>query len=42
MGYLFLKFGLYASIMFHFFTDYLSISISIWPKNTGLETGLAC
>ena len=41
MGYLFLKFGLYAAIMFHFFTDYLSISISVWPNNTGLETGLS-
>ena len=41
MGYLFLKFGLYAAIMFHFFTDYLSISLSIWPNNTGLENGLA-
>jgi hypothetical protein len=40
MGYLFLKFGLYAAIMFHFFTDYLSISISVWPNNVGLETGL--
>jgi hypothetical protein len=40
MGYLFLKFGLYAAIMFHFFTDYLSISLSIWPNNTGLALGL--
>ena len=40
MGYLFLKFGLYASIMFHFFTDYLSISISIWPNNNLLDLGL--
>ena len=40
MGYLFLKFGLYASIMFHFFTDYLSVSLSIWPNNTGLETAI--
>jgi len=40
MGYLFLKFGLYASIMFHFFTDYLSISTSIWQNNTGLQMGL--
>ena len=32
MGYLFLKFGLYASIMFHFFTDYLSVSLSIWAE----------
>lgn len=40
MGYLFLKFGLYAAIMFHFFTDYLSISLTIWPNNTGLEMGL--
>jgi hypothetical protein len=40
MGYLFLKFGLYAAIMFHFFTDYLSISLSIWTNNTGLELGL--
>jgi hypothetical protein len=40
MGYLFLKFGLYAAIMFHFFTDYLSISLQIWPNNPGLEMGL--
>ena len=40
MGYLFLKFGLYAAIMFHFFTDYLSISLSVWPNNNGLELGL--
>lgn len=40
MGYLFLKFGLYAAIMFHFFTDYLSISLSIWPNNTQLELGI--
>ena len=40
MGYLFLKFGLYASIMFHFFTDYLSISLSIWPNSNGLDLGL--
>jgi hypothetical protein len=41
MGYLFLKFGLYAAIMFHFFTDYLSITLSVWPNNNGLELGLA-
>ena len=40
MGYLFLRFGLYASIMFHFFTDYLSISLTIWPNNTLLELGI--
>ena len=40
MGYLFLKFGLYAAILFHFFTDYLSISLTIWPNNTGLELGI--
>lgn len=40
MGYLFLKFGLYAAIMFHFFTDYLSISTSIWPNNDGLQLGI--
>ena len=41
MGYLFLKFGLYAAIMFHFFTDYLSISLSVWPNNNDLQTGLS-
>jgi hypothetical protein len=40
MGYLFLKFGLYAAIMFHFFTDYLSISLTIWPNSTQLQLGL--
>jgi hypothetical protein len=40
MGYLFLKFGLYAAIMFHFFTDYLSMSLSIWPDNLGLELAI--
>jgi hypothetical protein len=40
MGYLFLRFGLYAAIMFHFFTDYLSITLSVWPNNNGLELGL--
>jgi hypothetical protein len=39
MGYLFLKFGLYAAIMFHFFTDYLSISLTIWPNSQDLTTG---
>jgi hypothetical protein len=33
MGYLFLKFGLYASIMLHFFTDYSSISYFVSGKN---------
>ena len=42
MGYLFLKFGLYASIMFHFFTDYLSISLSIWPNSNGLDRAWDC
>jgi hypothetical protein len=40
MGYLFLRFGLYAAIMFHFFTDYLTISVSVWPNNNALDTGL--
>ena len=42
MGYLFLKFGLYAAIMFHFFTDYLSISMTIWPNIDGLTGPSAC
>jgi hypothetical protein len=41
MGYLFLRFGLYAAIMFHFFTDYFTISISVWPNNNDLQTGLS-
>jgi hypothetical protein len=27
--------------MFHFFTDYLSISLSVWPNNNDLQTGLS-
>ncbi len=36
MGYLFLKFGIYASIMFHFFTDYLSVPLSVFPESESL------
>ncbi|WP_026069072.1 CPBP family glutamic-type intramembrane protease [Methanomassiliicoccus luminyensis] len=35
-GYLFLKLGLYASIMLHFMLDYLSIPLSVFPDSTGL------
>ena len=34
LGYLFLKYGVYASIMLHFFIDYLSMSLKVWPGDT--------
>jgi hypothetical protein len=37
LGYLFLKYGLWASIMLHFFVDYLSIGIDA-TGNSGIET----
>jgi hypothetical protein len=37
LGYLFLKYGLWASIMLHFFVDYLSIGIEA-TGNGGLES----
>lgn len=30
LGYLFLKYGVYASIMLHFFIDYLSMPLQVW------------
>lgn len=34
LGYLFLKYGVYASIMLHFFIDYLSFPMDVWPGDT--------
>jgi len=31
LGYLFLKYGVYASIMLHFLVDYLSMPTYVWP-----------
>jgi len=39
LGYLFLKFGIYASIMLHFFIDYLSMPTYVWP-GTGTDLAL--
>jgi hypothetical protein len=36
LGYLFLRFGLWAAIMLHFFVDYLSIGIDA-TGNSGIE-----
>jgi hypothetical protein len=32
LGYLFLRYGLYAAIMLHFFIDYLTIPLEVWPS----------
>jgi hypothetical protein len=37
LGYLFLRYGLWAAIMLHFFVDYLSIGIQV-TGNAGIET----
>ncbi|MDD1771567.1 MAG: CPBP family glutamic-type intramembrane protease [Methanomassiliicoccales archaeon] len=34
LGYLFLKYGVYASIMLHFLIDYLSFPLELWPSDT--------
>jgi hypothetical protein len=34
LGYLFLKYGVYASVMLHFFIDYLSFPMDVWPGDT--------
>ena len=41
LGYLFLKYGIYASIMLHFFIDYLSMPMEVWQGDgTDLAMGL--
>lgn len=41
LGYLFLRFGVYASIMLHFFIDYLSFPRDVWPGDgTDVVLGL--
>lgn len=35
-GYLYLKVGLYAAIMMHFATDFMSVPISVWPDSLGV------
>lgn len=41
LGYLFLRYGVYASIMLHFFIDYLSMPMEVWPGDgTDLALGL--
>lgn len=37
-GYLYLKLGLYASVMMHFATDFLTIPLNVWPDSTGVTT----
>jgi hypothetical protein len=32
LGYLFLRYGVYASIMLHFFIDFLSMPMEVWPS----------
>jgi hypothetical protein len=46
LGYLFLRVGLYAAILLHFFVDYLAMPMNVWPGDdvtvmVGLLT-LAC
>lgn len=36
-GYLYLKLGVYASIMLHFAFDFLSVPMELWPGNFALE-----
>jgi hypothetical protein len=33
LGYLFLRYGVYASIMLHFFIDYLAMPLEVWPSS---------
>ncbi len=41
LGYLFLRCGVYASIMLHFFIDYLSFPMDVWPgDSTDMVMGL--
>lgn len=40
MGYLFLRFGLYASVSFHFLTDYMSTINVMYPSFTGYYMNL--
>jgi len=41
LGYLFLRYGVYASIMLHFTIDYLSLPMEVWPgAGTELVMGL--
>jgi hypothetical protein len=41
LGYLFLRYGVYASIMLHFTIDYLSMPLEVWPgEGTDLALGL--
>lgn len=41
LGYLFLKYGVYASVMLHFFIDYLSFPMDVWPGDgTDMVMGL--
>ncbi len=41
LGYLFLKYGVYASVMLHFFIDYLSFPLDVWPGDgTDIIMGL--
>lgn len=41
LGYLFLRYGVYASIMLHFTIDYLSMPTEVWPgEGTDIALGL--
>jgi hypothetical protein len=33
LGYLFLRYGLYAAIMLHFFIDFLTMPLEVWPDS---------
>ncbi|MDW5561624.1 MAG: CPBP family glutamic-type intramembrane protease [Methanomassiliicoccus sp.] len=35
-AYLYLRIGLYASIMLHFATDFMTVPLSVWPDATGV------
>jgi len=37
-AYLYLKLGLYASIMMHFATDFMTIPLNVWPDSLGVTT----
>jgi hypothetical protein len=37
-AYLFLKLGLYASVMMHFATDFMTVPLNVWPDSTGVAS----
>jgi len=41
LGWLYLKYGLHASITLHFMIDYLSVPTSVWPDSLGIAIAIA-